>query len=280
MLLEMRKGAAVLMCAALVAGVAAGQQVEMTMTLAYNVFVVGEPVLVQLEALNTTRDLLDIGGKDSKDALVVEISRGGEYNEVAPFNNESVVSPFQVKPGQAFQQKVELDKWFPVVEEGKYFVRFVIVHDGLRYESSKKSFDVVPGIPIKDGVQMFVKRQNQKRLFKLVFWSRNQTDRLFLRIEDDPSGKVWDSLDLGTLLQSSSPKIDISPEGEVTVLQRSTQDAFIRTVLWSLPDVVEVVERNSLVDPEISAQQRVKSLYGEMVDDGAKEKKKSWWKFW
>ncbi len=280
MLLEMRKGAAVLMCAALVAGVAAGQQVEMTMTLAYNVFVVGEPVLVQLEALNTTRDLLDIGGKDSKDALVVEISRGGEYNEVAPFNNESVVSPFQVKPGQAFQQKVELDKWFPVVEEGKYFVRFVIVHDGLRYESSKKSFDVVPGIPIKDGVQMFVKRQNQKRLFKLVFWSRNQTDRLFLRIEDDPSGKVWDSLDLGALLRSSGPKIDISPEGEVTVLHRSTQDAYIRTVLWSLPDAVEVVERNSLVDPEISASQRVKSLYGEMVDDGAKKKKTSWWKFW
>ena len=66
----------------------------------------------------------------------------------------------------------------------------------------------------------------------------------------------------------------------MTVLHRSTQDAFIRTVLWSLPDVVEVVERNSLVDPEISAQQRVKSLYGEMVDDGAAKKKKAWWKFW
>jgi hypothetical protein len=276
----MRKGAALLVCAALIAGVAAGQQVEMTLTLAYNVFVVGEPVLVQLEALNTTRDLLDIGGKDSKDALVVEISRGGEYNEVAPFNTASIVSPFQVNPGQSFQRKVELDKWFPVVEEGKYFVRFVIVHDGLRYESSKKSFDVVPGIPITDGVQMFVKRQNQKRLFKLVFWSRNQTDRLFLRIEDEPSGKVWDSLDLGALLRSSGPKIDISPEGEVTVLHRSTQDAYIRTVLWSLPDTVEVVERNSLVDPEISASQRVKSLYGEMVDDGVDKKKKSWWKFW
>jgi hypothetical protein len=280
MLIETRKWMRVLAGAVLVACSAEAQQVEMTLTLAYNAFIVGEPVLVQLEALNTTRDLLDIGGADSKDALIVELSRGGQYNDITPFNNDSIIGKFQLKPGQVFQQKVELDKFFPVVEEGKYIVRFVIVHDGLRYESVKKSFDVVPGIPVKDAVQMFVKRQNQKRLFKLVFWHRNQTDRLFLRIEDDPSGKVWDSLDLGTLLRSSEAKIDISPEGEVTVVHRSTQDAFIRTVLWSLPDTVEVVERNNLIDPEISAQQRVKSLYGEMVDDGAAKEKKAWWKFW
>lgn len=280
MLLGIKKEAGALICALFLAGMASAQQVELTLTLAYNVFVVGEPVLVQFEALNTTRDVLDIGGKDSKDALVVEISKGGQYNEVASFNREPIAGKFQVKPGQVFQQKVELDKWFTVLDEGKYIVRFVIVHDGMRYESTKKSFDVVPGIPVKDGVQMFVKRQNLKRLFKLVFWNRNQTDRLFLRIEDDPSGKVWDSLDLGTLLRSSEPKIDISPEGEVTVLQHATQDAYIRTVLWSLPDAVEVVERNSLIDPEISASQRVKSLYGEMVDDGAAKKKKAWWKFW
>ena len=280
MLFETRNGGAALACALLFAGAAAAQQVELTLTLAYNVFVVGEPVLVQMEALNTMRDLLDVGGKDSKDALIVEITKGGQYNGIAPFNDGSIAGAFQLKPGQKFQQKVELDKWFPVIAEGKYIVRFVLVHDGMRYESSKKSFDVVPGLPVKDGVQMFVKRQTQKRLFKLVSWHRNQTERLFLRIEDDPSGKVWDSLDLGTLMQSSEPKIDISPEGEVTVLHRATQDAFIRTVLWSLPDSVEVVERNNLLDPEISASQRVKSLYGEMAEDGAGKKDKPWWKFW
>ena len=280
MFFETRKSVATLAFAVLFAGVAAAQQVELTLTLAYNAFVVGEPVLVQVEVLNTMRDMLDVGGKDSKDALLVEITKGGQYEEVTPFSDAPVAGAFQLKPGQRLQQKVELDKWFPVVEEGKYIVRVVLVHDGMRYESVKKSFDVVPGIPIRDGVQMFVKRQTQKRLFKLVFWHRNQTDRLFLRIEDDPSGKVWDSLDLGALLRLSEPKIDISPEGEVTVLHRSTQDAFIRTVLWSLPDSVEVVERNNLLDPEISASQRVKSLYGEMADDGADKKKKAWWKFW
>lgn len=269
--------------AVLCASWACAQQVDVKLTLAYNAFVVGEPVLVQVDALNATRDLIEIGGKDSKDALFVEITKGGQYNEVSPFNPEPLVGTTALKPGQTLQHKVELDKWFALVEEGPYVVRAVLVHGGVRYESVKKSFDVVPGIPLKDGVQMFVNRQNLKRLFKLVYWHRNQTDRLFLRIDDEQDGRIWDTIDLGVFQRLSPPKLDISPEGEVTVVHRATQDAFIRTVIWSLPDSVEVVERNNLVDPDISASQRVRALYGEMTDDGGKEKEKKgkpWWKFW
>ena len=280
MFIEKRRIGTVLSGIVLLAGAAWAQQVDVTLTLAYTVYVTGEPVLVQLEALNATRDQIDVGSAGAKDAVLVEISKGGRYNEVAPYNAAPLVSAFKLNPGQPFQKKIELDKWFPLVEAGQYIARLVIVHDGMRYESAKKSFDVVPGIPVKEAIQMFVKRQNQKRMFRLVHWNRNQTDRLFLRIEDEPGGKIWDSLDLGVLLRTAEPKIDISPEGEVTVVHRSTQDAFIRTVIWSLPDSVEVMERNQLLDPEISASQRVRSLYGDMADDRKKDEKKSWWKFW
>ena len=66
---------------------------------------------------------------------------------------------------------------------------------------------------------MFVNRQNLRRMFKLVFWHRNQADRLFLRIEDDPVKRVWDTIDLGNVMRVMPPKIDISPEGEVTVAE-------------------------------------------------------------
>lgn len=274
-----RSGVRAAVGAVLFAGWAGAQQVDVKLTLAYSAFVVGEPVLVQVDAVNATRDLLDFGKKGSKDALFVEITKGGQYNDLAAFNDAPLVGQVTLKPGQTLQQKVELDKWFSLLEEGKYLAGLVVVHNGVRYESPKKSFDVVPGIPLKDGVQMFVNRPDVKRLFRLVYWHRNQNDRLFLRVEDDPGGRVWDSIDLGALQRLTPPKIDISPEGEVTVVQRATQDAFIRTVIWSLPDSVEVVERNNLLDPEISASQRVRSLYGEMTDEG-KDKKKSWWKFW
>lgn len=260
-------------------GAAGAQQVDVSLALAYSSFVTGEPVLAQVEVLNATRDLIEIGTPNAKDALIVEVSKGGGYNEMVPFSSDPLVGAVTLKPGESFQHKVELDKWYALTEEGKYMARVVVVHGGMRYESTKRSFDVVPGLPIKEAVQMFVNRPNQKRLFKLVHWSRNQTDRLFLRIEDEPGNKVWDSIDLGVLLRTTEPKIDLSPEGEVTVVHRSTQDAFIRTLIWSLPDHVDVQERSQLLDPEISASQRVRSLYGEMSGD-KKEEKKSWWKFW
>ncbi len=269
----------VLVVLVLSAGVSLGQQINVGLTLAYNVYIVGEPVLVQIEALNATRDLMDVGAPDSKDHVLIEITKNGQYNSVKAFNEDPVTGAFQLKPSQTFRHKVELDKWFSLLQEGKYVVRVVFVHAGMRYESSKKSFDILPGIPLMEGVQMFVGRPDLRRNFKLVYWHRNQVDRLFLKMVDEPGARVWDSIDLGNMMRGQQPKLDISPEGEVTVVHRATQDAFARTLLWSLPDVVEVVERNSITDPDISATQRVKSLYGEMADEGAKEKR-AWWKFW
>ncbi|MDD4101208.1 MAG: hypothetical protein PHU80_01075 [Kiritimatiellae bacterium] len=268
-----------LLALVLFAGISAGQQVNVGLTLAYNVYVVGEPVLVQIEALNATRDLIEVGKPESPNHVLIEITKDGQYNAVKSFNDAPVAGVFELEPSQSLHRKVELDKWFSLLQEGKYVVRAVIVHAGMRYESSKKSFDIVPGIPLGEGVQMFVGRPDLRRNFRLVYWHRNQVDRLFIRIEDSPGARIWDTIDLGSMMRGMPPRLDISPEGEVTVVHRSTQDAFARTLLWSLPDVVEVIERNSLLDPEISATQRVKSLYGEMADEEPKEKK-SWWKFW
>lgn len=260
------------------APVAGAQQLEVNLTLAYTTFITGEPVLAQFDVLNATRDLLQVEQRSS-DTAFVEITRGGLYNELPAIRTDPIAGAFEIKPGQAFQEKVELDKWFPLVEEGRYVARLIVVHGGMRYESLRRSFDVVPGIRVKDGVQMFVHQAQLRRMFKLVHWNRNQTDRLFLRIEDEPGRKVWDTIDLGVVLRIADPKLDIAPDGEVTVVHRATQDAFVRTVVWSLPDSVEVAERNQLLDPEISATRRVRALYGDPQKE-EKDEKKAWWKFW
>jgi len=263
----------------LLAIAARAQQLEVKLTLAYSVFIVGEPVVLQVDLLNATRDLIEVGGPKATAILLMEVTRGDANNELKPFRDDPVVAPFTLKPGETTQHRLALDKWFSLEREGKYMVRAVLVHRGMRYESVKRSFDVVPGMSLGGGMQMFVDREHLKRQFKLVFWHRNQEDRLFLRVEDEPGERIWDSIDLGALMRASQPKLDISPEGEVTVIHRATQDAFLRTVLWSLPDVIEIVERNTLIDPEISASQRVNALYGEGAAE-REESKKSWWKFW
>jgi hypothetical protein len=123
-----RAAAGAVLCASL----ACAQQIDVKLTLAYSAFVVGEPVLVQVEVLNATRDLIDVGGKGSKDVLFVEITKGGQCYELQAFNPEPLVSSVALKPGQTFQHKVELDKWFALLEEGQYVASLIIVQNGVR----------------------------------------------------------------------------------------------------------------------------------------------------
>ena len=256
------------------------QQFQVSLNPAYNAFVSGEAVVIQLELLNAGRDLVKVAAGKGCDKFIVEISYGERYNELNPITTAPFCKSFELKPGKKFTTKLEIDKWFSLLKKGKYFAQLVFIHDGMRYESIKKSFDVVAGMPVKEGVQMFVSNQNLKRIFKLVHWDRNRSERLFLKIEDEPTGAIWDTIDLGQYLKTSDPKLDIASNGEVTVVHRATQDAFFWTVLWSLPRSVEIAERNRLLDPEVSASQRVRSLYGEGVEDGPVNSQKAWWKFW
>lgn len=258
------------------------QDFQLSFTLAHSTFVRGEPAVAQLELLNVGRDLVNTGTAPGQDKFVVEVSYGEKYNTLKPLTAAPFAKAFELKPGSKHLSRIELDKWFNLLKEGKYFVSLVFIHKGIRYKSEEKAFDVVPGIPVKEGVQMFVREQKLRRVFKLVHWSRNRNERLFLRIEDEPSGVTWDTIDLGPHLKSNDPKLDIASNGEVTIVHRATQDSFNRIVIWSLPGSLEIAEHDQLLDPEVSASQRVRSLYGDMIDDGPvnPETKRSWWKFW
>jgi len=260
--------------------VSTAQQFQVTLQPAYSVFVSGEPIVVQLELLNAGRDLVKVDALEGSEKFLVEITGGQQHDPLPTLTDAPFCRPFELKPGDKFTTKLEIDKWYPMLKPGQYFAQLIFVHDDVRYASSKKSFDVVNGMPVKEGIQMFVSDQKLKRVFKLVHWDRNRSQRLFLKIEDEPTGVVWDTIDLGQFLKTSDPKLDIASNGEVTVVHRATQDAFFWTVLWSLPRSVEIADRNRLLDPEVSAAQRVRALYGEGVEEGPAEGEKSWWKFW
>ncbi|MBQ9431034.1 MAG: hypothetical protein IJU44_05735 [Kiritimatiellae bacterium] len=268
-------------CLALALVLAAGrlcaQQFPIKLELAYNAFVVGEPVLVQITLENDDRQDIVIDEK-SRDRIFFELTTEDRYNYIKQYREGLVAGAFTVSPRQNAQRRLELDKWHSLMSEGKYFVQAVFLHNGQRYVSQLKTFDIVPGLKLKEGIQMFVKPANLKRTFTLSYWHRNEVDRLFLRAVDEPSGLMWDTVDLGTFSRAYPAKLDIAPDGVVSVVHKSNQDVFFRTVLWSLPESLEVVERNKLLDPEVAASQNAKSLYNESGDK--KSAKKPWWKLW
>ncbi|MFO7936286.1 MAG: hypothetical protein R6V06_01600 [Kiritimatiellia bacterium] len=265
---------------ALTALLSQAQEFQLSFKPACSSFIVGEPVVVRMNVVNVGRTLLDT--RSGTDRLFVEVTYQDRYNELTPVTKAPFAKAFKLDPGRKHTSRIELDKWYSLLKEGKYFAKLVLICGKSRYESTKKSFDIVPGIPVKEGIQMFVSREKTRRMFKIVHWNRRQAERLFLRVEDQPGGEVWDTIDLGPHLKSSDPKLDIAANGEITVVHKANQDTFHRTVLWSLPDSLEIAERNSLFDPEVTATQRIRSLYGDAVEEGPAdfESGKKWWKFW
>ena len=268
----------------LLAAVAVAQEMSVVLTPSQRQYVVGEAIEARFEIINVTHDVLSVATNGAPDLLIVEASFGANAatrEALVPFNAEPYCGAFNLNPGKRLVRTAELDKWFPMLKEGKYFVKAVLVHNGIRYESRVKSFDIVGGIRVGEGLQMFSQHKNLKRTLRLVYWNRNQMERLFLRIWDEPGHRIWDTIDLGMLLRTTDPRLDISPEGEVTVVHRATQDSFLRTLIWSMPEAIDVMERNPMIDPEISATERAKALY----NDSAAESKegrdsKPWWHLW
>jgi len=276
----MKKHLALIIAVTAVASQAFAQRVEVSLTLAYTVFITGEPVLIQAEVTNLMRDALEIGD-DAPAKFLIEVYKENRNEELPHDMGKPFIKPVTLAPGNKLTHRMEADKWFDVADNGKYLIRAVLAHNGVRYESTMKSFDIVPGIPLKEGVQMFAHKQNFQRNFKLVHWTRGQyqTRRLFLRIEDTPGGQIWDTIDLGDFSRAEEPRLDIAPTGEVTTVHRANPDNFLRTVIWSLPDSVEIAERDVLLDPDVSSATRMRNHYGDLPDQ-TEQKKSSWWKLW
>ena len=244
-------------------------------------YLMGERVRAEVEIRNGSTSPIIVGARDSTDFVLLELFRNDAKHSIERFSEASVTSPFVLKSGEAQTFEVFFDRNFRFEKEGRYLGRVVVVHDGLRYEGTLRAFSLVPGIRLSGALQMFSNRPGLRREFELLYWNRRRHEHLFLRATDrSESGavRVWVTSDLGTLIRVTPPKISIRDGGEVTVLHRATQDEFIRSDFWSLPDAFEFQEHARMVDPDVAGSERVKSLYEE--SSGVEPVKKAWWKFW
>ena len=126
-------------------------------------------------------------------------------------------------------------------------------------------------------MQMFKNSPGLKRTFEIVYWMRGQNEHIFLKASDE-GGRIWRTTDLGSLLRITEPKISVMPNGEVVVLHRATQNQFMRSVFWSLPNALDFRKQETMVDPDVAGSERMRDLY--MESGGVTPVKKSWWKFW
>ena len=242
-------------------------------------YIVGERVRAEVELRNGSPTAVVVGATDSTDHLLLELYRNDTRDQLSPNSDRPVTVPFVLQRGEAQRFEVFFDRHFVFAREGRYMARAVLVHDGMRYEGALRAFQIVPGIRISGALQRFADRSELRREFELVYWNRDRFEHLFLKVFDRGEEEVrWQTTDLGTLLRVTPPKLSIKDNGEVIVLHRASQDEFIRTDFWSLPDAFEFQTHDRMTDPDVAGSERIKSLYQE--SSGVEPVKRAWWKFW
>ena len=241
---------AALACVA--ARAATPSEITVTLKLDHDVFVEGERIRGVVDVANASADVIDCSTNTSPDRLIVELYRANDR--------------YQYEKGG----KISFTAGFKLLS---------VVHAGTRYESRLCTFDLVPGMKCGNALQMFTERDDLKRVFELVHWHRDRMEHLFLKARDEgSSNREWATTDLGPFLRVTAPKLSVLPTGEVVVLHRMTQDAFVRSEFWSLPDVFEFHTHEKMLDPDVAGAARVRELYKDA--GGVEPVKKAWWKFW
>ena len=263
------------------AAVAAAKPSELTVKLELIVgdYIEGERILAIVDVANASPDPIDARGPDSPDHLVLELMRASDHHQYEKVSKSPFVEPFALLSGEGQRMETHFADHFAMKDATRYFARAVLIHNRMRYESSLKSFNVVPGLRCGGALQMFSNKEGLRREFTLVHWGREQVEHLFLKAKDaGSSDRMWQTTDLGPYMSVTRPKVSILPTGEVVTLHRSTQDAFIRTEFWSLPDAFEFNMHELMLDPDVAGAERVKEVYKE--SGGVEPVKKAWWKFW
>jgi len=240
-------------------------------------YIVGERIRAVVDIANSSADSIDVGKPGSADIFRLELFRASDMASRDRVGSKPFVAPFLLHSSEGQKLETFLGDHFALSEPMRYLARAVLVHDGARFESSLVSFDIVPGMRVGGAMQMFSNKPGLKRMFELVYWSRGQREHLFLKAKDE-GGRIWRTTDLGVLLRITDPKISVMPDGEVVVLHRATQDQFLRSVFWSLPEVLDFRSQEPMVDPDVAGSQRMRDLY--MESGGVTPVKKAWWKFW
>ena len=228
-------------------------------------YVLGETLPVRVLVRNNTPAPLTLG-KGDHPAGAFEVIRHGDPQQrnLAREPKGYLPKPLTLKPNEERVFDLDLSVAADLSRQGKYLVTFGAIVHGVRYDTQPKAVDIVPGSVVLEGTQLFSNDPTRQRHFTLVRWPRDHVDRLFLRVQDTPDGRFFPTVMLGAYLPLVTPRLNISPAGEIVVLHRATPEFYVRNVFWSLP--AEFVRRStqSLLDPATADTERLNGMRADL----------------
>jgi hypothetical protein len=220
-----------------VAVLPAAAQIDMQCRLENGRTLLFEQVVMKLDIINNTGDILDFSGAIPNAHLAFDIEQSPGVS-VRPTGAPLFAQSVTVKSGDTFSGKVNLQDAYRITETGPYTITARVEWGGKVFVSPKLFLDVLPGLEIAKLVSGIPEDPNAMRTYTLRTLNRDRREVAFLRINDEDKGMCYGVFELGAIVRMFAPKLQVDEIGNVHVLHQSGPWQFTHSVFTPHGDPV------------------------------------------
>lgn len=235
----------------------ASAQVRVDIAFKRKLYVLYEPIIATVTINNLSGQplLLEDSGRHRWFGFDIERADG---RLVPPNNPDYALAPAAVGVGEKLTRAVNITPLFPLRDFGLYRVKATVyvASLGRHFSSPPLGVEITEGRPIWQEVAGVPGTEGGKpelRTITLLTHKLSRSTRLYARIEDKESGKIFAMHQLGTFLTFGRPDVMLDARNEIHILQNSAPKHFIYTHLGLQGEVLaqqsymEVGSRPALV---------------------------------
>jgi hypothetical protein len=220
-----------------IAAVPALAQIDMKIRLQNGRTVLFEPVVVNLDIINNTGEVLDFSGAIPTAHLAFDVEQSPGV--LVPTTGVPLFgSALTIKPGDTFSGKVNLQASYKITETGPYLITTRVEWGGKVFVSPKLFLDVLPGLEISKLVAGIPEDPGTVRNYTLRTLNRDRKEMVFLRINDEDRGICYGVFELGAIVRLFEPKMQTDEVGNIHVLYQSGPWQFMHSAFTPYGDPV------------------------------------------
>ncbi len=220
-------------------------QVQVELSIKRRLFIVHEPVLATVSIRNLSGADLELRDDNAQSWFGFEITRtSGMSGVVSAVNPDYRLSPLVIPNGQTVSRTVNVRELYQLQEFGVYNVKAVIyvAQTGRFVTSRPVQIDITDGKVIfrqTVGIPPGTGNAGRERLFTLLSHNLPRGTRLYARIVDPESGRIYCTHSLGRLLSYDTPKVVFDQGNEFHIMQAIAPKSFLYTHLGLDGEVIQ-----------------------------------------
>jgi len=221
-----------------------------------------EAMPVDLTIQNETGSAIEFGKYDPHAKLQFVIRRSRD-RFLSKRNESLFVSSWSVASQKESTRRIDMSRFFDVRPVGRYFVRAKVEWHGKAYRSPEAIIDVVNGMELLTRDRELPESPSVVRTYSLRYWTRGDTEMLFLCVYDAKERRSYGVFELGRIVRVFKPRIEFDPLGNIRIMHLVTRDVIAHTYFIATPTGVQFID------------QALRNPKGEAVGTGTNEPRSS-----